>query len=217
MGKRHGNRRGKRPRVAGLLAGLLAGLVTVQGLAAQQATATPGENIDPTAAPGESIGIEAGTRVRITTSSSPEPVVGMVGSLEPGSIQLLRETDESIVTISRGEIRRIERSRVRRSASQRAAPGMVAGGLLGLVVGVATTENAEETDCDPRSPFCLDLDLPSNKLMAGFAGFSIGMMGGGLISLVIVPGESWEDASLPTLTAGTDADGAFLAFRIPSP
>lgn len=216
MGKRHGNRRGKGPRVAGLLAGLLAGLITAQGLAAQQPSATSGERTDPTAA-GESIGIEAGTRVRITTSSSPEPVVGTVGSLEPGSIQLLRETDESIVTISREEIQRIERSRVRRTADQRAAPGMVAGGLLGLVVGVATTENAEETDCDPRNPFCINLDLPSNKAMAGMGGFLIGMIGGGLISLAIVPGESWEDASLPTLTAGTDADGAFLAFRIPSP
>lgn len=203
MGRRHGNRRGGRPILAGVFGILLAGLASAEGLAAQQPIDERGE-----------IDIEAGTRVRITTSSSPDAIVGVINALEPESVQLVEETNNTVVTISRDEIRRIEH-RVQRSAGRQATPGMVAGGLLGLVVGVVTTEDAEDVDCDPRSPLCIDLDLPSNKVMAGFAGLMIGTIGGGLISWALVPGESWEDAPLPALTTGADSNGAYLAFRIP--
>lgn len=204
MGRCRANRRNRRPLIAGALAAVVASMFTAQGLVAQQ----------PTEERGEISGIEPGARVRITTASS-RPALGWVDALEPRGIRLVEERDHTVVTIPHDAIRRIERSRVRRSDARRAVPGLIAGGLLGLVIGVVTTENAEDVDCDPRSPFCFDLDLPSNKVMAGFAGLGIGMIAGGLISGAIVPGESWEDASLPALTAGADARGAYLALRIP--
>lgn len=185
--------------IAMVLAGVVAGIFTAQDLAAQQ----------PNEGRGEIPGIEPGERVRITTSPGSKPTVGWVDALEPRDVRVVEEATHAVVTIPRTEIQRIERSRVRRSSTRRAAPGLTAGALLGLVVGVAITE---EANCDPGASFCLDFP---DKTLGGMAGLGVGMLVGGLISWAIVPGESWEDASLPALTAGADTRGAFLSLRIP--
>ncbi len=182
-----------------VLAGVVAGIFTAQDLAAQQPN-NGGEEIPS---------IEPGERVRITTSSGSKPTVGWVDALEARDVHVVDEVAHAVVTIPRSEIQRIERSRVRRSSTRRAAPGLTAGGLLGLVVGVAITE---EESCDPGAYLCFGF---SDKMIGGTAGLGIGMLVGGLISLAIVPGESWEDATLPALTAGADTRGAYLSLRIP--
>lgn len=185
--------------IAMVLAGAVAGIFTAQDLAAQQSNGGR----------GEIPGIEPGERVRITTSPGSKPTVGWVDALEARDVRVVDEVAHALVTIPRNEIQRIERSRVRRSSTRRAAPGLTAGGLLGLVVGVAITEEAR---CDPGAYFCLDFP---DKALGGMAGLGIGMLVGGLISWAIVPGESWEDATLPALTAGADTRGAYLSLRIP--
>lgn len=182
-----------------VLAGVVAGTFTAQDLVAQQ----------PNGGRGEIPSIEPGERVRITTSPGSKPTVGWVDALEPRDVRVVEEVAHAVVTVPRNEIQRIERSRVRRSSTRRAAPGLTAGGLLGLVVGVAMTE---EASCDPGASFCLDFP---DKALGGMAGLGIGMLVGGLISWAIVPGESWEDATLPALTAGADTRGAYLSLRVP--
>lgn len=184
---------------ATVLAAAVAGIFTAQGLAAQQ----------PNERRGEIPGVEPGARVRITTAASSKPVVGWVDTMGSRDIRFVEEANRTVVTIPRDAIRRIERSGIRRSTRQRAVPGLIAGGLLGLVVGLAATE---EKRCDSGDTFCIDAP---ERAFAGIAGLGIGMLAGGLISWAIIPGESWEDASLPTLTAGADPRGGYLALRIP--
>lgn len=181
-----------------VLAGVVAGIFMAQDLAAQQ----------PNRGREEIPSIEPGERVRITMSSSSKPTVGWVDALEARDVRVVEEVTHAVVTMPRNEIQRIERSRVRRSSTRRAAPGLTAGGLLGLVVGVAITEEAR---CDSGAYFCFDFP---DKALGGMAGLGIGMLVGGLISSAIVPGESWEDATLPALTAGADTRGAYLSIRI---
>lgn len=187
----------RRLTTAGILV-ILVGLLTAPGAIAQQAD---GAARDSSIAPGE--------RVRITTYASSEPTVGWVDAAEPDEIRLVDESGHSIDSISREDVRRIERSRVRRSLWDQAAPGAIAGGALGFVIGIVTTE---EKSCEPNSSLCFDYP---DKGLAGIGGFAIGMIGGGLISAAISPSESWEDSYLPRLTAGAGASGAFLALQIP--
>ena len=192
--------RGGRPISAlglGFLA-ILFGAFTGPAALAQERDATPARG--SSVAPGD--------RVRISTSTSAEPSVGWVDGVESDAILLVDEDGHSLATISRADIRRLERSRVRRSGIQRAAPGILAGGLVGFMVGAMT---AEQQHCEPGSWFC---PTPP-KATASVVGLALGMIGGGLISRAIIPGDSWESASLPTLTAGTGRGGGYLSVRIP--
>lgn len=198
MNGRHATHRGRRLVITGIL-GILVGLPAAPGALAQQ---TDG-------ATARDSSITPGDRVRIATSTSSEPVVGWVDGVESNSVHLVDETSHSLDPISRDDIRRLQRSQGRRSLWDQAGPGAVAGGILGMIIGIAITE---EKHCEPNSWFCFDFP---DKALAGMAGLTIGMVGGGVISSAVIPGESWEDASLPTLTVGADTGGGYLALRIP--
>ena len=154
-------------------------------------------------------GIQTGARVRIATSDGGEPMVGWIDATGPGNVRLVRETDHQLVTLHRDEILRIERSRVRRSLGKQIAPGMAAGGVIGLVVGFTLTE---EEHCEPQSFLCFDFP---EKVFGGMGGALVEMLVGSLVSAVIIPGESWEDASMPALTVNAAPGGASVALRIP--
>lgn len=198
MNGRHATHRGRRLVITGTL-GILVGFLVAPGALAQQTDVATAR--DSSITPGD--------RVRIATSTSPEPAVGWVDGVEPDEIRLVDESSHSLDTISRDDIRRLERSRGRRSLWDEAGPGALAGGILGFVIGIATTE---EKHCEPNDFLCVDLP---ERYLAGIGGLALGMLGGGLISVAIIPGESWEDASLPTLTAGAYPGGGYLALRIP--
>jgi len=155
--------------------------------------------------------IETGARVRVTTSAGAEPIVGWIDAIDPDGVRLVREKNHGPIALARSEILRMERSRVRRSLDDQAVPGMIAGGVLGLVVGITQTE---ELHCDPGSWLCIDYP---DKALGGLGGAVIGMIAGSVISAVIVPGESWEDASVPAVTVETvtDGGGVALGLRIP--
>lgn len=196
-------RRRRFARVAARLSGaVVTGLLAAGDVVAQEA-GQAGREL------GAGAMADIGARVRLSTADSVEPLVGWIDTREPGTVRLVRESDHSVVAVPAEAIRRIELSRVRRSLGRRMTPGFIAGGLLGLVIGVATTE---EKSCDPNSWFCIDFP---DKALAGMFGMSVGALAGGLISIALVPGESWEDARLPTLTAGADARGGYLALRVP--
>lgn len=153
--------------------------------------------------------VEAGARVRVTTSDGTKPMVGWIGATGPDGVTLVHETDRRVVPLSRDEIVRLERSRMRRSLAKRANPGMAVGAVLGLVIGITQTE---ENQCERGSSLCFDVP---EKALGGIGGAFVGMFAGGLISAIVIPGESWEDASLPAVTVETRSRGASVVLRIP--
>jgi hypothetical protein len=153
--------------------------------------------------------VDAGARVRIMTSHGTSPMVGWIDAMGPDGVNLVRETDRRVVLLPRDEILRLERSRVRRSLAKRADPGMAVGGVLGLVVGFTQTE---EQQCEPGSWLCFDFP---EKVLGGIGVALVGMLAGGLISAIVIPDESWEDASLPALMVETRSGGASVVLRIP--
>lgn len=153
--------------------------------------------------------VEAGARVRITTSHGTNPMVGWIDAVGPDGVNLVRETDRRVVRLSRDEILRLERSRVRRSLAKQAGPGIAVGGVLGFVVGITQTE---EQQCEPGSLVCFDIP---EKALGGIGGTFVGMLVGGLISAIVIPGESWEDASMPALAVETRSSGTGVVLRIP--
>lgn len=161
--------------------------------------------------PGESVP-EVGTRVRVTTDGTTEPMAGWIEARGGEGILLVRASDHAVVPISRDGIRRLEVSRVRRSGSKRSAPGMIAGGIAGLAIGVAVTE---EHSCEPNSLFCFDFG--SEKLMAGLLGATAGMLVGGLVSWAIVPAESWTEVPVASLRVAADPGGGGVALAVTLP
>ena len=185
-------------RTLGLLL-IFCGALTVPAALAQQ---TDGTRVaESSIAPGD--------RVRITTFASAEPIVGRVLDVGPAEVGLVDEDGDPVATILRADIRRFERSLGRRSIEQRIVPGALGGAFLGFIIAAASTE---EENCDPGDFICVDVP---EKALGGFLGAGIGMLAGSLISLAIIPGESWEDASRPVLVAGSDARGGYLALTIP--
>jgi len=100
-------------------------------------------------------------------------------------------------------------SQKRRSVLDEMAPGMIIGGLVGLVAGAVVTE---EHTCDPRSFFCVD---PPEKLLGALAGSAVGMTAGAYLSWALVPAESWSAASPPRVAAAAGPGGATVAMRLP--
>lgn len=150
------------------------------------------------------VAVAVGDRVRVTTDAA-GPEVGWIEALGPGTLRLVRQRDHEVVPLPPEAIRRLEVSRVRRSSTEQAAPGMILGGLLGLAAGIAVTE---ESSCNPESPFCFDFG--SEKLYGGLVGAGAGVLVGGLLSTIVVPGESWSEAALPRLTVGGGEEGTTL-------
>ena len=183
---------------------LLIGLLAVVPLGAP-AGAQPAEAARDTAE------VEVGDRVRVTTDRAPRPVVGWIESTAGDGLVLVDEDRHEARAIPAAAIRRLEVSRVRRSGSEQATPGMIAGGLGGLALGVALTE---EQSCEPDSFLCFDYP---DKLMAGLMGASLGVLVGGLVSAAIVPAESWADVSSPRVVVSGSGRGASVALRLPVP
>lgn len=163
-------------------------------------------------AAGEATWMEVGSRVRVTTDEATGPLVGWVDARGRDGFSLVRASDHAVVPISRDAIRRLEVSRVRRSIGEQSAPGMVAGGLAGLVIGVAITE---EHSCQPDSFLCFDFG--SEKLMAGMVGASLGMLAGGLLSWAIVPAESWTEFALAPSRVAAGPSGVVVTYALPLP
>lgn len=155
---------------------------------------------------------EVGSRVRVTTDEAEGTVVGWIEARDGSGLRLVRASDHAVVPIPTSGIRRLEVSETRRSVSRQMAPGMVAGGLAGLALGVALTE---EHSCRPNALFCFDYG--SEKLLAGLAGAGLGMLAGGLVSWAIVPAESWRAVPPPGLALAAGPRGAVVALTLPLP
>lgn len=160
----------------------------------------------------ESEVVEVGSRVRVTLQGAGEPLVGWIDARNGDVFQVVRASDRHVLPVPADAIRRLEVSRVRRSSLQQAEPGIVAGSLLGLVLGVGLTE---EHSCDPNSFLCFDFG--SEKLLGGLAGASIGFVAGGLLSKAIVPAESWTEVAPAEFAFTVGPSGASVALVVPIP
>lgn len=162
--------------------------------------------------PDEAAPLREGSRVRVTTDDGAGPITGWIDARTGDGFRLVRASDHTVVPLSTEAIRRLEVSRVRRSSTEQAVPGMVAGGLLGLVLGVALTE---EHSCEPDAFLCFDVG--SEKLLAGLAGAGLGVLGGGLLSMAVVPAESWTDVPPVESALWTGARGPAVALVVSIP
>ena len=179
------------PWAAGATALALVAALTTVPLAAQEAAPDDDDAGADTLA-------SVGDRIRVVTSLSPEPTVGWIDASDGSGLRLVDERHHEVRLVPREEVRTLELSRTRRSSAERAAPGMVAGGLAGALLGAALTE---EHSCRSEALFCFDFG--SEKLYGALLGASAGVLVGGLVSAAIVPAESWMDARLPRLTVAT--------------
>jgi hypothetical protein len=146
-----------------------------------------------------------GARVRVTTNDrSLRQRAGSIVSADSSSFALSYWSGSSrdTVRVAWDAIAEVEVSRGRRSS---VGKGMLVGGLLGAVVGVATYE-----PCEPSSMFCFGLEM--NLL----AGGGVGLIAGALVGLV-VRSERWEPRSgpggvVPTLTVAPRGGGIRVGF-----
>ncbi len=135
-----------------------------------------------------------GARVRLSAPDvASRPLVGRVEALDTSRLALALDQRDTVVTVDRASIVKLEVSQGRRSFSQRTRPGGMIGGAFGLIGGLVIASSVVE-EC--TGAFCFD-DL--ERFSWGIGGLAVGMVVGAAVSYAATPGERWQPVDLGDL------------------
>lgn len=132
------------------------------------------------------------SRVRVRAAGG-RPIVGTLKAMNETALTVKPDGSTGLVTVDRARISRIEVSRGRSRRSTGAANGLVAGVLVGAVLGLL----APDDYCGACLRSYTFRPTPRGKLVLVGAGF-FGLLGAG-IGAAAPPGERWEAVSFDRL------------------
>jgi hypothetical protein len=135
---------------------------------------------------------EPARRVRVRAAGE-RPIMGTLQAMNETALTVKPDDGSAPVTLDRARISRIEVSRGRSRRSTGAMNGLVAGGLVGAVLGLVIPN-----DYCPACFRSYNYHPPGpGKLVVVTAGI-LGVLGAG-IGAAISPGESWKTVSFDRL------------------